>query len=212
MARVGKKAKAKFKICKELIILIVVLVGMIVTTICLSIPSQATTTYEELNGAISNYNSANSTSYGTLGEDHVYKISSFNDVTGAISSSKSGTAEDAKYVYVLYGSLSNATVLEFLSIINTEAQNREVSTVYYYSSSFVDDQVDKDDSEFVATLESNEQKLNATVTPGVDEIDLLVTPAFYVYKNGSLIFNSNTMDEESTYNWYLMVQHAFKLK
>ncbi len=76
MARTGRRTKTKFVIRKELIILILVIVAMIVTTICLSIPSAAEKRLEEFNTAITEYNTANSTSYSTLGEDSVIRKAS----------------------------------------------------------------------------------------------------------------------------------------
>lgn len=211
MARVGKKTKTKFKLCKELVLLIVVLVAMITTTIVLNIPSESKSTYEEINSAITAYNSANSTSYSTIGEDHVFKNASYTDVTKEINQSQSGTDENVKYVYVLYGTLDSATVLEFLSYINTEAQQREKKKVLFYSSSTVDNQEDKDDADFISDIEKKQEELNKSLGDLVDPIDLLKTPAFYVYKNGSLVFNSTTMDDDASYNWYLMIRKAFSL-
>ncbi len=207
MARVGRKNKTKFVLCKELVILIVVLVAMIVTTICLSIPSKAEKELEEFNTAINTYNSANSTSYGLLGDDHVFKKADLSDVEKAIADSN-GTEEAPKYVYVLYGSLENSTVLEFLSLIDTEAKNRERDRVYFYSSSKVDNQEDKEDESFLAELENDEKVFKENEN---NEVDLLKTPAFYVYKNGELVLSSISYDENALYNWHLMINHAFAL-
>lgn len=208
MARVGKKSKTKFKICKELVILVVVLIAMIVTTICLSIPSSSSKLLEEYNNAITAYNSANSTSYATLEEDNVFKKASLNQVADAINDSK-GTEEEPKYAYVLYGTLEKAKILEFLSVMNTEAKNREVDTVLFYSSEKVDNQEDKDDESFLAEIQNDEEVFNSSVLAEIDEVDLLVSPAFFVYKNGELVFNSTS--GEDTYNWYIMINKAFSL-
>ncbi len=211
MARVGKRNKTKFILCKELIILILVLIAMIVTTICLAIPSESQKKLEEFNNAITEYNTANNTSFSTLGEDYVFKKASLNDVSSAIDGSK-GTDTEPKYAYILYGSLKDATIIEFLSVINKEAQNREVDTVYLYSSDKVENQEDKDDEQFLAELDNDEKVFNVDVLEGVEEIDLLKAPAFYVYKNGELVFNSVSMIEDGSYNWHLVINKAFALQ
>ena len=119
MARTGRKSTVKFKLIKELVILVAVIVAMIVTTIVLSIPSESEKVLEEINTAITTYNSTNSTSYSTLGEDYVYKKAELKDLKKAIANTEDGTAEDAEYVYVLYGSLNQSTVLQYLATINT---------------------------------------------------------------------------------------------
>ena len=93
MARTGRRTKTKFVIRKELIILVLVIVAMIVTTICLSIPSAAEKRLEEFNTAITEYNTANSTSYSTLGEDSVIRKASLKKVEQVIEDSKAWTTQ-----------------------------------------------------------------------------------------------------------------------
>lgn len=209
MARSVRKNKTKFIIRKELIILILVLVAMIVTTVCLSIPSAAEKRLEEFNTAITEYNSLNSTSYATLTEDHVIRKASLKKISSEISADANGMEENPKYTYVLYGSLSNSVILQYLSVIDTEAQRREVKVVYLYSSEKVDKQEDKDDVEFLADLEKDEDVFNADVLEGVDEVDLLKAPALYVYRNSELVFNSTTLEDDGSYNWELIINKAF---
>lgn len=210
MARVGRRNKSKFVLCKELIILVVVLVAMIITTVCLSLPSSSEKELAKFNDLITEYNTANGTSYATLEEGHVFRMANLDDVANAINDSK-GTEEDPKYTYILYGSLSNGTVIQYLSKINDEAKNREVSTVLLYSSSKVDDQEDKDDEEFLSSLHKDEEVFNKDVLDGIDEVDLLNVPALLVYKNGELIFNSETIITDGSYNWYIVISKAFAL-
>ncbi len=210
MARVGRKNKSKFVLCKELIILVVVLVAMIITTICLSLPSSSEKELAEFNDVITEYNTANGTSYATLDEDNVFKMASLDDVTNAINDSK-GSEEEPKYAYILYGSISNSTVIQYLSTINTEAKNREISTVLLYSSAKVDEQEDKDDEEFLSSLHRDEEVFNKDVLDGVDEVDLLNVPALLVYKNGELVFNSETIIADGSYNWNIAISKAFAL-
>ncbi|MDE7162241.1 MAG: hypothetical protein K2N65_05745, partial [Anaeroplasmataceae bacterium] len=81
--------------------------------------------------------------------------------------------------------------------------------VYIYSSEKVDKQEDKDDSNFLVSLEKDEAVFNSNVLEGVDEVDLLKTPALYTYKNGELVFNSVTVEEDGSYNWELIINKAF---
>ncbi len=208
MARVGKKNKTKFVLRKELIILVFILLAMIVTTICLSIPSKDEKRLEEFNQAISSYNTANSTQYNLLDDQMVFQKANLKGIEKAIDNSK-GTESEPKYTYVLYGSLSNATILENLSAINTEAKNREVKKVYFYASDKVDGQEDLNDADFLAEIEQDETVFNKDVLNGVDKVDLLKPTALYVYKNGELVFNSMKAAEDETYSWSLIINQAF---
>lgn len=214
MARVGKKNKTKFKLHKELVFLLSAIVIMIAVTIILSIPSESKKTYDEINNAIYAYNATASTSYSTIDEDHVFKKANLGDIKSAIKKSGNGTEEDAKYVYVLYGSLNSAVILQYLSVIDNEAERREVSTVYWYSSEKVEKQEDLEDTKFVSEIEADQEVFNGEsedlVTVGVDPVDLLEYPALLVYKNGKLVFNSNTVEEDGSYNgWDIIISHAF---
>ena len=208
MARAGRRTKTKFVIRKELIILVLIIVAMIVTTICLSIPSAAEKRLEEFNTAITEYNTANSTSYSTLGEDSVIRKASLKKVEQVIEDSK-GTESEPKYAYIIYGSLTDAKICQYLSAIDTEAQNRDVKTVYIYFSDKVDRQEDKEDTDFLNDLEQDEKIFNSDILEGIEEVDLLKTPALYVYKNGELVFNSVTIEEDGSYSWDLIINKAF---
>lgn len=209
MARSGRRNKTKFVLRKELIILVLVLVAMIVTTICLTIPTAGEKRLEEFNNAITEYNTANNTSYSTLTEDSVIRKASLKKLRSEITDDSKGTEDNPRYTYVLYGSLEDATIIQYLSAIDKEAQQREVKVVYLYSSEKVDKQEDKDDTEFLADLEKDEDVFNADVLEGVDEVDLLKTPALYVYRNGELVFNSTSLEEDGSYNWELIINKAF---
>ncbi|MDE6655491.1 MAG: hypothetical protein K2J85_00700, partial [Anaeroplasmataceae bacterium] len=212
-ARSGRRNKTQFILRKELIILVLVLVAMIITTVCLTIPTSTEKRLEEFNTAISDYNAANSSSWSTLGEDSVIRKASLKKLASEISDDAKGTEENPQYTYVLYGSLTNGTIIQYLSAIDTEAQHREVNVVYLYSSDKVDNQEDKDDVEFLADLEKDEAVFNADVLEGVEEVDLLKTPALYVYKNGELVFNSTTIEEEASNllneHWVMIINQAF---
>lgn len=209
MARNGRRNKTKFVLHKELIILVLVLVAMIITTICLTIPSAGEKRLAELNDAITEYNTLNNTSYSTLDEDNVIRKASLKQLEKEIKGDTNGTEENPQYTYVLYGSLTNGIICQYISAIDKEAQQREVEVVFLYSSEKVDNQEDKDDVEFLASLEKDENIFNADVLEGVDEVDLLKTPALYVYRNGELVFNSTTIEEDGSYNWELIINKAF---
>lgn len=208
MAKTGRRSTTKFILRKELIILVLVLVAMLITTICLSIPYGNEKNLEELNAAITEYNSTTGSSYTLLGEDTVIRKTEMKKVGDHIAESK-GTEADPKYTYILYGSLSDSTILQYLSKIDSEAQQREVKVVYLVSSEKVDTQEDKDDADFLAELEKDEKVFNADVLEGIEEVDLLDTPALYVYKNGELVFNSVPVIEDGSYNWELVINVAF---
>ena len=120
-----------------------------------------------------------------------------------------------EYVYVLYGSLNSATILQYLSTIDNEAKQREVSKVYWYNSSKVEEQEDLSDSEFLAGLENDQKVFNGSndslVAAGVEAVDLLDCPALFVYKDGQLVFNSVTVVEDGSYNWEIIISRAFSL-
>ncbi|MDE5547043.1 MAG: hypothetical protein K2I88_06220 [Anaeroplasmataceae bacterium] len=212
MARSVRRNKTQFVLRKELIILVLILVAMVITTVCLSIPSASEKRLEEFNSAITEYNTANSTSFNTLDEDSVIRKASLKKLSSEIKSDAKGTEENPRYTYVLYGSLSDSTILQYLSVIDTEAQHREVKVVYLYLSEKVDKQEDKEDVEFLADLEKDEDVFNADVLEGIDEVDLLKTPALYVYRNGELVFNSTTIEDDGSYSsngWELIINIAF---
>ncbi len=209
MAREIRRNKTKFVLHKELIILIVVLVAMITTTICLSIPTGSEKNLAYFNNAISNYNTANNASYTTLTEETVFKTASLNTIRSSISKSSKGTEDNPEYVYVFYGNINDSSVLQYLSKIDIEAQNRKVKQVYFYSSEKVDKQEDKEDASFIASIEKDEEVFNASVLEGVEKVDLLKTPALFTFKNGELVFNSNPILDDGSYNWELIINQAF---
>lgn len=201
MARSGRRYKTKFVLCKELIILVVVLVAMVITTICLSLPTKAEKKLAEFNDEINAYNEENGASIALLEEDHVFKKVNLDEVENLIENSGDES------VFILYGSLSNSTLLSYLSTINTEAKQREIETVYLYSSSKVEKQEDQEDSDFLAEIERDEKVFKAND----QKVDLLTVPALYVYKNKTLIFSSINVDEDGSYNWNIMLNKAFSL-
>lgn len=206
MARYGKKNSTKFVFTKELGILLGLIVALIVATVLLSIPNRTDRQIEKYNEAITEYNTVNSTSYATITtEDIVYVDAEYEDFEGILSGE--GT------VYILYGTLSLDSIVSNFVTINTEAENREIETIYFLSSEYVDtfedDQEDDDDEDiFKATVEGYEKDIfNVNVLEGVEEVDLMASGALLVYKDGQLVFNSASY---SDYNWTQIINQAFQ--
>ena len=201
MAKKNRKNKAKFKWTKELIILLVLLVAMVTATIVLSIPSSKTKTTTSFNEAITAYNTSNSTSYSTLSTENVFVEVEHKKLLNKI--------EKEVYVYVIYGSLSDGTVLQYLSTINSVATQEEIETVYFYSSAWVEETEDTDTEAFKTKKQELEADINKNVNRDVEALDLLEYPALLVFHNGELIFNSQTYSDNEQYTWNMFIQKAF---
>ena len=206
MARYGKRNETKFKFTKELGFLIGGIVAIIVATILLSIPNKTDRQIEKYNEAITAFNSEKSTSYATITtEDVVYVDAEYEEMAEILKGE--GT------VYVLYGTLNLDTICSNFVSINDEADRREIETIYFLSSeyvdTFVDDEEDDTDEDiFEATVEGYEKDIfNANVLEGVDEVDLMASGALLVYKDGQLVFNSTSYTD---YNWTQIINQAFQ--
>lgn len=200
MASKYKKNKVKFKWSKELIILLVVLVAILITTIVLNIPSAKAKSTKQFNDAIVEYNTANSTSYTTLSEDNVFEKISHEKLVKKIAGKD--------YVYVLYSSLNNATILEQLSSINAKAKDEEIKTVYLYSSEWVEKTEDLETENFKTKKAGIEEDINKSKGKDVDDFSVESYPAILVFHDGEMIFNSQTYDESDEYNWSMYIQKA----
>ena len=206
MARYGKRNETKFKFTKELGFLIGGIVAIIVATILLSIHNKTDRQIEKYNEAITAFNSEKSTSYATITtEDVVYVDAEYEEMAEILKGE--GT------VYVLYGTLNLDTICSNFVSINDEADRREIETIYFLSSeyvdTFVDDEEDDTDEDiFEATVEGYEKDIfNANVLEGVDEVDLMASGALLVYKDGQLVFNSTSYTD---YNWTQIINQAFQ--
>ena len=103
-------------------------------TIGLAIPSKAESTTSNYNSQITNYNSANSTSYSTLADnDHVYEEINFENLSKKVSENSS------EYIYVLYGSFTQAAFVENFAAINTAADSFEIDKVYLLLSTEIEE-------------------------------------------------------------------------
>lgn len=203
MASKRRKNNAKFKWTKELIILLIAIVAILTVTIVLSVPSAHTKYTEKINTAITEANTANSTSYSTLPSDNIFVEASHKKLLKEL--------EKDEYVYVLYGSLNNNTILEQLYNINTMAYEEEIKTVYIYSSLWVEETEDLETEDFKLEQSKIEDDINAKKAKDVDEFTILEYPALLVFNNGELIFNSQGYDDNDQYNWSMYIQKAFTL-
>jgi len=205
MASKNRKNKVSFKWTKELIILISAIVVLIVATIILSIPSSNERTVTKFNTAIQTYNTANSTSYSQIALDsNVIVEISHDDLFKKVNSSND-------YIYVIYGSTNNGTVLEQLANINSTAKDAEIKTVYFYSSQWVEETENTDTETFQTKASLLENDFNASVDQDQDDFDLLKYPSFLVFKDKTLVFNSQTYADVDAYNWYMYVQKGLLL-
>ncbi len=203
MASKRRKNKAKFKWTKELIILIVAIVAILTVTIVLSVPSKAAKYTNKLNQAITESNTNNSTSYSLLPTDNVFSDIKHEALLKQVAKND--------YVYVLYGSLNSAIVLEQLYQINLVASTEEIKNVYLYSSLWVEETEDTETEAFKTKQNQIESEINQNKDKDVKEFSLLEYPALLVFNNGRLIFNTQEYDDVDQYNWSMYIQKAFYL-
>ncbi len=213
MASKRNRKKVKFKWTKELIILIAALAILLTVTIILAIPSQDKKNLTKWNEAITTYNTDNNTSYSTLGtEVHLKEVSGSDE---KLFKKVRDIADTDGYTYFFYGTLSDATYLEQLSKINSMAIEYEIESVYLVYATFYEDaKADEklDTVSFRQTCDSYESILNTGKDGDATEIDLTVYPALFVYKNNSLIFNTQVGKDSQEYSWSIYLQKAFSFE
>ena len=202
MASKTKKDTVKFKFTKELLFLIISLVAILVATILLAIPTADEKRTNAYNDAITAYNSANSTSYSTLGYDNVYEDIDYEELTKVLENAEG-------YTYVLYGSTNVGTVLQYMSTINTKAKDAEVETVYLFSSLWVEEQEDLEADDFEVEYKAREEKINSGKQASVEGLSLLEYPALLVFEDGVLVYNSQAYTDSDQYNWEAYIHVAF---
>ena len=201
MASKNRKNKVKFKLTKELVFLVLGLVAILVTSIVLSLESAEEKEIKSINMAIINYNLANDKAYNTITGEDVLEVIEYDDLKSTIS-------QDG-YVYIYYGSLTNASYLENLCNINLEALKVKQDAVYLYYSNWVDGQEDLDAPEFKEEAKKREDEIFNMNNDqyDVEDFDITVTPTLLVYKDGDLIFNS----QSATEGWNQIIPIAFGL-
>ncbi len=213
MASKSKRKKVKFKWTKELIILIAALVVLLTVTIILAIPSQDKKNLTKWNDAITAYNTENSTSYSTLGtEVHLKEVGGSDE---SHFKKARALADTDGYTYFFYGSLANATFLEQLSNINKIAIDYEIENVYLLYATFYEEaQADEetDTVSFKQKCDSYEEILNSGKDGDATDIDLTIYPSLFVYKNNSLIFNTQVGNDSDEYSWNIYIRKAFSFE
>ena len=217
MASKSRRNKVKFKLTKELVLLITCLVAMITATVVMAIPSRAEKALERYNTAITDYNTKNETQFGFLDKDNVFDELNFHenfDDGDKDNLAKKLASDD--YVYVFYGSLSNGEFLQNLTLINAVAKANEVKKVYLAFSNFIDEAEDKNSASFInESLKPIENTLNKKIDGyDGDNVDLTdtKTPVLLVYKEGTLMFNSQTYKKNAEYNWSTIINKAFTIE
>ena len=195
MASRNKKNKVKFQWTKELIFLISALSAIILATVLLAIPTKSERLASKYNEAITLQNATNSTSYYTISKDHVFVEIDFEDVEELKEK-----VSAKEYVYVVYGSENNATLLSQLYQLNAYAEEYEIENIYIYSSLWVEEQED-----LQAVEEEIKAKENAIATS--EELDLLEYPTLLVFYEGKIVFNSQ--DAEGIESWAAYLDLTF---
>lgn len=216
MASKSKRNKVKFKWTKELIFLIAGIVVLIVAAILINIPTKASIQLDKYNNAITAYNTQQSTQYNQLPSNHVFKELSVNSLK------KKKKSDD--YTFVFYCSLKDGVSLEYLSKINTQAQDLKIKTVYLWFADYVENA----DEDLKKTVKYHDKvneynqivndNINSLVTDGgiyekQDNFDIEKYPAFLVFKSDSLIYNSQTYsesDNSSEWNWDVYITMGLK--
>ncbi len=204
MASKSKKNRVKFKWTKELLFLIGALLVMIVVTIVLAIPSRAEKQLDEINTAITEYNTANSTSYYTINKENHLGVLSHSDLVNQKNKDE--------YTIVWYGSLSNADYLEQIYTLEEYAIRYEVAKVYLYYSTFVEEAATNETTDTLTyknDLKKMEDELNENKEADAEAISLETSPAVFVFKAGKLLFNSQVAKDSSEYNYLLYFTKAF---
>ena len=206
MASKSKRNKVKFKWTKELGFLLGSLLIIGIVAIILAIPTRSERKLEKINDSITEYNTANSTSYTTLPKNHVFKEISHSQLVNKKKSSN--------YTIVWYGSLSNGTYLEYLYTLNQLADTYDVKTIYLYYATFVEDATKDEETDteaYKTQLKAKEDALNNNKAADAEEIDLENYPAIFVFKDGQLLFNSQVGNNSEEYNWDIYFNNAFGL-
>lgn len=189
--RNGKKIKFKFKWTKELVFLLIGLGAMIVATVLLALPSDAEKIYDK-------YTEAGA----SLESEHVFKSISYKKLTKKISSQVGSEGT----FFVFYGATSCTNCVSEIQTINAAANKFEIEEVFYLDATFIDGVEDKEDAGFLAEVDTKEVALGG--------VDLLSYPALWVYKNGELVFTSDSWkasDSSTTIEgtWKLLAEKTF---
>lgn len=180
--RKGKKNKFKFVWTKELIFLIVGILAMLAAVIVLDQPSASSKIYDEWQAYATTDDSGNVTS--VISTEHNLSKISLNSLAKKVKNS-------SDYIYVFYGTPQDSTCVSYISIFDALADDYGIDKIYYLNADFVYDEEDKTDREFENSIDEKEAKLNSN-------IDFFHYPSLWVFKDGELVFNSETYFDEDT--------------
>ena len=211
MASKNRRNKVKFKLQPELIVIVACLVIMLVATIIMAVPTKAEKTTTSLNNAIYTYNqnnSSSSTSGSSSSSSYLPNKNVFEEVSHSALVKKIRTEE---YVYVIYGQYtSNQTIVGNLYNIQTICEDEKINKVYLYDSTWVDTYDDVASESFNNLAKTLQDQIDNNKSADVEGFDLLESPALLVFHNGSMVFNSQSYDNDS-YTWSMYIQKAFYL-
>lgn len=212
MASKNRRNKVKFKLQPELIVIVACLVIMLVATIIMAVPTKAEKTTTSLNNAIYTYNQNNSSSStsgsSSSSSSYLPNKNVFEEVSHSALVKKIRTEE---YVYVIYGQYtSNSTIVGNLYNIQTICEDEKISKVYLYDSTWVDTYDDVASESFNNLAKTLQDQIDNNKSADVEGFDLLESPALLVFHNGSMVFNSQSYDNDS-YTWSMYIQKAFYL-
>lgn len=186
MAKFKKYSKVKFKLRKELVIILLIAVVMAVTTVVLNLPSEKDKIYSDYAGNLST-------------TDHVFEKITKSKLVDLV--------ESGEEIYVYFGSPTCSNCTTYIDTFNTQAVYWEVETVYYLDASFVDEEDREEDEDFNSELLTWESKLK--------DVSFDFTPSIWVYQDGELVFNSQDYieDDDTTMmkSWDLIASEAFAL-
>jgi hypothetical protein len=212
MASKNRRNKVKFKLQPELIVIVACLVIMLVATIIMAVPTKAEKTTTSLNNAIYTYNQNNSSSStgssSSSSSSYLPNKNVFEEVSHSALVKKIRTEE---YVYVIYGQYtSNQTIVGNLYNIQTICEDEKINKVYLYDSTWVDTYDDVASESFNNLAKTLQDQIDNNKSADVVGFDLLESPALLVFHNGSMVFNSQSYDNDS-YTWSMYIQKAFYL-
>ena len=205
MASKRKKNRVKFKWTKELIILIVLIVAMIGAAIALSFPTAERKRIEKYNNAITTYNAENNTSYATLSDKERFRDISFDDLYSKKKSSG--------YTMVFYATLKTGDFIAQMAKIDDLAEKFKLKYVYILYASYVSDASTekKETKDYRDHLDDLEEEINSDVDKDQDPFDMETYPVVLLFKDNTLIFNSETYKNDTNSSFALCITKAFSL-
>ena len=205
MASKRKKNRVKFKWTKELIILIVLIVAMIGASIALSFPTAERKRIDKYNNAITTYNAENNISYSTLSDKERFRDISFSDLYDKKKSSG--------YTMVFYTTLKTGDFIAQMAKIDDLAEKFKLKYVYILYASYVSDASSdkKETKDYRDHLDDLEEEINSDVDKDQDPFDMETYPVVLLFKDNTLIFNSETYKDDTNSSFALCITKAFSL-